>query len=218
MSDAAVDRIERELSALGRRADRIEMRAPGDTEPPLDRAAYRLLGYLVEYGPSRLTAMGSVFMLDLSTISRQAAALDAAGLIERVADPTDRRAALIQITRAGRERFERTRAGRAAGLAAAIESWSEQDRETLADLLHRLNVSLGARDPRRPVPPSPPSAAGSSAAGAAPAPGAPPAPGVPPAPPAASPAGADAAQPPPASPPGPTAGGAGPTAAQVAPQ
>jgi DNA-binding MarR family transcriptional regulator len=149
VSDPAIEKIERELALLGRRAERFRMLSEDGTGTVLDRSAYRLLGHLHDSGPVRLTALGAVFALDLSTVSRQVAALDTARLVERTMDPTDRRAVLIRLTAHGRERYERAQASRVNDIAELTAAWSPEDRERLGSLLARFNAAIAERERRR---------------------------------------------------------------------
>jgi DNA-binding MarR family transcriptional regulator len=81
-------------------------------------------------------------MLDVSTVSRQVAALQAAGLICRAPDPSDGRAALLTVTPTGRDVLERTRAQRRQILHDVLAGWPAQDVELFAGLLAKFNADL----------------------------------------------------------------------------
>src|SRR5689334_11499326 len=57
---------------------------------------------LVEHGPLRQGALAERLFLDKSTTSRVVSALLKKGYVEQLDDPTDKRAVLLQATRAGR--------------------------------------------------------------------------------------------------------------------
>ena len=107
-----------------------------------------VLGRLHDHGPSRPTDLATAFALDLSTVSRQLATLERAGLAYRYRDPADQRAYLLAITAAGREAFEHTRSVRRQALRDILESWPASDVDTFAGLLERFNAELRARSPR----------------------------------------------------------------------
>jgi DNA-binding MarR family transcriptional regulator len=73
------------------------------------------------------------------TTSRQIAGLERLGLVRRRPDPVDGRAALLEMTDEGRERFDRTRAARLDRLRRMLGSWPTDELTMLARLLHRLN-------------------------------------------------------------------------------
>src|SRR5690349_18065901 len=81
-----------------------------------------LLAQLAADEPRRLSAVAEHAGLDLSTVSRQVAALEAAGLVSRTPDPTDRRATHVEVSPAGHEVLGRNR-----------ERWQAVLRELLAD-------------------------------------------------------------------------------------
>lgn len=105
----------------------------------LERAAYVLLGRIVTDGPARLSVLADDVCLDLSTISRQVAALEAAGLVTRTTDSSDRRASVITATEAGYQVFSRNRKIWLAALADLLDGWSTAERTEFARLLTRLN-------------------------------------------------------------------------------
>jgi len=114
-------------------------------DPPLDRAAYTLLARIVGDGPARLTALADDLVLDLSTVSRQVAALEAAGLATRTPDSADRRASVIVPTDLGRRTFGRNRAVWVAALRDLLTDWTPQERRDFARLFARLNENITAR-------------------------------------------------------------------------
>jgi len=90
--------IGRELGMFLRRVNRLhDKRSDSPVEGP-DRAAYALLGRVAADGPLRPSALAGDMCVDLSVVSRQVAALEAAGLVARSSDPADRRASLIAVT------------------------------------------------------------------------------------------------------------------------
>lgn len=80
---ASVESIEQELTLLVRRAQKVHLRG-GPTEQVVERAAYGILAWLHDTGPLRSSELAAHFHLDASTISRQVAALEQAGLDEHL--------------------------------------------------------------------------------------------------------------------------------------
>ena len=133
--------IEQQLTILLRRTQRIHLAtAQGDVE--IDRSAYGIMARLVDEGPQRLGALAQSFGLDPSTITRQVQALEQSGWVARHTDPSDRRAALLDLTPEGREAFLGTRERRRAWLRTALEDWSEQDIADFGRLLEQFNGSV----------------------------------------------------------------------------
>jgi DNA-binding MarR family transcriptional regulator len=133
--------IEQQLTILLRRVQRIHF-TTSSGEVELDRSAYGILCRLVDEGPQRLGLLAQAFGLDPSTITRQVQALEHAGLVERHADPTDRRASLLDLTDQGREMLVTTRERRRQWLRAALGDWDDQDHEEFGRLLEKFNLSI----------------------------------------------------------------------------
>jgi len=82
--------------------------------------------------------------LDASTASRHVRTLEDSGLLARVGDPDDRRAARLSLTQAGEDALDAALRVRAGLVSRAIEHWSATDRHRLTDLLGRLSGDLVA--------------------------------------------------------------------------
>jgi DNA-binding MarR family transcriptional regulator len=152
-SGATIDVIQRELSMLIRRALRgIALQSEGQ-EHKLDLAAYSLLIRLADEGPQRSGDLARAFGVDKSTMSRQVAALEKAGLVGRVEDPVDGRAYQVSISPRGRRSLESTRAERRQLYRELLAHWPEEDRREFARLLARYNEDMAPMvTGRKPVP------------------------------------------------------------------
>jgi DNA-binding MarR family transcriptional regulator len=142
MSDDYMEEVEREISAFFLAAERSQARRVLPEVGRLEKTAFHLLGQLVREGPLRPSAVAHLVRLDLSTVSRHVAALEAAGLVARDPDPVDRRASLLRATDHGEEILGRLRAARRERLQEALADWSSEDRRELVRLLGRLNAAL----------------------------------------------------------------------------
>jgi DNA-binding MarR family transcriptional regulator len=137
----SVESIEQELTLLVRRAQKVHLRG-GPTEHVVERAAYAILARLHDTGPLRPGALAAHFHLDASTISRQVASLEQAGLITREPDAEDRRACRLRLTGHGRTVLTTTRAERRGVVRELLQSWSPEDLATFASLLAAFNAGL----------------------------------------------------------------------------
>jgi DNA-binding MarR family transcriptional regulator len=148
INDDAYAEIGRQFGVFLRRADRFyaDLRL-GPDGLDLDRSAYLLLGRIVAAGPTRLSALADGLGLDLSTISRQVHALEAAGLAGRTTEATDRRASLIAATDRGREIYNRNHAVQQAALRDLLSDWTDAERDEFARLLTRFNDKIVSRHP-----------------------------------------------------------------------
>jgi DNA-binding MarR family transcriptional regulator len=141
--ELAYEQIGHELQTLGRRVRSKPPLVTGD-HPYLDSAIDALCSLLAEHGPMRLTDVAAALWLDKSTVTRQVATLNAAGLAGRVADPTDGRAALVELTDEGRSLLERVHHGRREGLGEVFSAWTAEDVASFASLLARFNRNVEA--------------------------------------------------------------------------
>jgi DNA-binding MarR family transcriptional regulator len=101
-----------------------------------------VLAAVADHGPLRPSALAEHLRIDGSVVSRQLHCLDADGLVERIADPADGRAQLVRVTTPGRDYLDGLRRRASSALAARLDGWSDDDVDTLAELLLRLEHSL----------------------------------------------------------------------------
>jgi len=83
-------------------------------------------------------------------LSRVVSDLAGAGLVERVSDAADRRAAWVSITSKGKRLAERMRAERTEALNTAMSGLSGEDRRRIEGALPALEVLAEELRPERP--------------------------------------------------------------------
>lgn len=132
--DLHIRLIEREVAILVRRGSFSR-----HTGRVLDRAAYLFLYQLNEHGPSGVKSLAEEFHLDVSTVSRQAATLEAKKYIERIQDPNDLRSSTFRLTDLGIQKLEEEQAIRVALYTKLLNDWTPDETQKLGELLHRLN-------------------------------------------------------------------------------
>lgn len=115
--------------------------APTDA-PALERPAFIALWYISEAGQMRSSVLADSLCVDLSTASRQVAALEQAGWIARERDPDDRRAHLIQLTAEGERVLRSNQLARRLALTNVLADWPESERKQFADFLGRFNEAI----------------------------------------------------------------------------
>jgi DNA-binding MarR family transcriptional regulator len=110
----------------------------------VDRAAIIILSSLKENNAVRLSDLASELMLDISTVSRQAKALEDRGLVTRTEDLDDRRAVRLEVAPAGLAVLDQAWTRRNRWLADSLHEWSAKDRDALVAMLTRFADSLSA--------------------------------------------------------------------------
>ncbi|MEE1754400.1 MarR family winged helix-turn-helix transcriptional regulator [Streptomyces sp. SP18CS02] len=136
----SVDTIQRELTAFARRARATAARL----HPDLSLVSYTLLVHIHELHGCRATDLAAHYMLDKSTVSRQIAALEKLGLVERRPDFSDHRVQVLHPTEAGARVLSSTHASRRAAYRARLADWSTEDLDRFAGYLLRYNATPDA--------------------------------------------------------------------------
>ncbi|MEV4615091.1 MarR family transcriptional regulator [Kitasatospora sp. NPDC049258] len=131
--DAALETIQRELTAFARRA----RHKAAQLHPDLSLVTYSMLDLVNERGTCRGADLASHFMLDKSTVSRQVGALERLGLLAREADPEDQRGQLLRLTDAGTQLLAEAYQQRRRSFTKRFETWSDEDMATFAGYLVR---------------------------------------------------------------------------------
>jgi DNA-binding MarR family transcriptional regulator len=134
--ETAEDALMSLMMALGRR---MRQRQPGDE---IDYSAFPLLKLLSHQGPMRLSTLAAVLGLDASTVSRHARQLEDRGLLERTLDPDDRRASRVAVSEQGNACLAKGFDTRKQLMTHALDGWTDEERDTLRELLHRLVQTL----------------------------------------------------------------------------
>lgn len=134
MNEHFLEEIELELAILIRR---ITSKKTGN----LDRSAYLLLHQIHSHGAAGVKALAAQFDLDISTVSRQAAALEQKGYVTRVPDPVDGRAYSLEITEIGLKALLEEKQNRKARVAEVVKDWNEEEKQIFGELLKKFNIA-----------------------------------------------------------------------------
>lgn len=109
-----------------------------------------LVGLLRQIDGCQARELAERSRLDPSTVSRAVATLVADGLVERTADPDDRRASRLTLTDAGRTALTDTQDWYGRVLAGALTDWTPDEVAALSAALGRftrdLEVALAHHD------------------------------------------------------------------------
>jgi DNA-binding MarR family transcriptional regulator len=147
------DRLTTGLSRLLRTGRHLGVHAAEALYGDLPSYGWALLAPLERETDQRCSALAAAAGIDVSVASRQVAALERAGYLERRPDPRDGRASLLRLTDAGIGALATTRALRNDWAASALAGWDEGDALRLSELVERLldDLEAAARDSGRLV-------------------------------------------------------------------
>lgn len=136
---AAVRGLEDEFSSLIAIFRKAIMENAERVSPGMLPGAYKVFTTVARHDGITLSALADTLMADKGQMSRTVRELEDLGLVERTADPTDKRSSLLSATATGRERLAAARAPREHALASALEDWKISDIQNLSRLLHALS-------------------------------------------------------------------------------
>ncbi|MGA9225124.1 MAG: MarR family winged helix-turn-helix transcriptional regulator [Mesobacillus sp.] len=142
MKKEALETIELELAILIRRLTSV---STDKRKTSLDRSGYLLLRRLSALGPAGVKVLAAEFDLDISTVSRQARALEDKAYVKKVPDSQDGRSYFYEITEAGLAELTANQLSRLDSITNLLSDWTDGDRENLGHLLKKFNHSLKNR-------------------------------------------------------------------------
>ena len=138
--ESSLDIVQRELTAFARRARATAARM----HPQLSLVSYTILSHLEERRGCRATDLATHYMLDKSTVSRQVAALEKMGFIERRVDDNDHRVQVLCLAPGGEEVLASARSSRQESIRARLADWAPEDLARFASYLVRYNADAAA--------------------------------------------------------------------------
>jgi DNA-binding MarR family transcriptional regulator len=139
-SDDTIGVIELELLKLVRHLETFGRRS--SLYLHIDRAGYLALRTIEDLGPLSTKALATALNLDASTVTRQIAALETGGYVDRRPDPNDRRSSTILLTAEGRRMMDGVEQERRQGIEALVDAWDDREKAALGRVLNKLNGSL----------------------------------------------------------------------------
>ena len=144
-----VELVTRLRAVIGKLARQLNETSTGEGLTPTQ---YSVLGLVRGRGPLGLAELASLEGLNPTMLSRVVRALDENGLIRRRPDPSDLRAARVEITAAGVDVHERIRDHRTQVLSACLEQLPP---ETAQALLSSVPAMEALAEAAKSLPPSP---------------------------------------------------------------
>src|ERR671914_763295 len=110
---------------------------------------YNVLRMIDTNGPQSQAEVARYLVVTAPVVTRLAAALAEAGLVERQADPKDRRAVILALTATGRRRVRAMRRDLLAAARELLEPLPADRRAAIATALEELQVLLPGHSARR---------------------------------------------------------------------
>ena len=144
-----IDTASRLRVAIGRLSRRLRTTAAGSAAG-LTPTRISVLLTVVRDGPIRLSVLAEAESLNPTMLSRVIADLGDAGLVARVSDDGDRRAAWAEATDKGRKLAERMRRERTDAVNEAMKQMAPADRDLLEQALPALEQLAEHLKDRRP--------------------------------------------------------------------
>ncbi|MET1005864.1 MAG: MarR family transcriptional regulator [Propionibacteriaceae bacterium] len=133
-----LDELAQRLVVTSARFTRAAARLSPNESPT---AAWRTLAILDEHGALRVSDLATLDRCSQPTATGMIQRLEADGLVTRIADAEDRRATLISLSPAGRERLANLRAGVAEALTPRLQRLDTAqiaELESALDTIHHL--------------------------------------------------------------------------------
>jgi DNA-binding MarR family transcriptional regulator len=135
-------RIEAEVGTLIRRVKRVIGERAREVHPDLHPMTFFILTHLAKEGPMRGADLSDAFGMDKGGVSRQVQSLVDLGLVERMPDPEDRRAILLDASDLGRSRLDAMSRRRSDRFDERLAAWSDQDLAAFSAQLTAYNTAL----------------------------------------------------------------------------
>ncbi len=145
---APIDHATQLRVAIGRLSRRLRPTAAG-AEAGLTPTRVSVLLHAVREGQARLSEVALAEGINPTMLSRVVGELVDSGLLERVSDERDRRAAWVKATPAGRRLAQRMRRERTEAVDRALEALTESERELIERALPALESLAQALGERR---------------------------------------------------------------------
>jgi len=123
---------------IARLARQLRQNSPGG----LTLSQWSALVTIEEHQPLRIGDLADREGFSAPTATRLVAGLEAAGLVARTGDPSDRRTSYVELTDAGREKLFAARRTRTATLASRLSTLGPDDIERLIEALPLLEALM----------------------------------------------------------------------------
>ena len=134
--------VEAEVVAMLRRARRATTDRARLIDPALATVGYQVLVALRENPGLPQSALVEKLDMDKGAVSRQVHLLADLGLVDKHADPEDRRACLVSLSEEGERRMGDLERERRSAYVARFDDWTADELTVLAEQLAKYNRTL----------------------------------------------------------------------------
>ena len=134
--------VEAEVVAMLRRARRATTDRARLIDPALATVGYQVLVALRENPGLPQSALVEKLDMDKGAVSRQVHLLSDLGLVDKHADPEDRRACLVSLSEEGERRMGDLERERRSAYVARFDDWTPDELTVLAEQLAKYNRTL----------------------------------------------------------------------------
>jgi len=142
LANTDIERLERALALLGRRAGPLHAILAERADVSLDRVACLVLKAVAASGSVRITDLARELSVEVPTMSRHVANLTQAGYLEKTPDPADGRVWWVKLTSKAEDTIGRLEIERRQVLSNVFSGWTRSDRDAFVDLLDRFSSDL----------------------------------------------------------------------------
>lgn len=122
---------------------RVSRRLRREAEPGITESQLSALGAIKRHGPLTLGELAAHEQVQPPTMTKIVAYLEDGGLVDRLADPEDRRVVRVRATAAGRRVLQRTRARKDAYLEQRLAGLDADELDVLGRAVRVLEGMLG---------------------------------------------------------------------------
>jgi DNA-binding MarR family transcriptional regulator len=141
--DGDSERVVGELLTASRLLVAIAARSLAAVEESLTLPQYRMLVVLDGQGPSSLARMAELLDVNPSTALRMVERLSAAGMVEKIPNPKNRREVLLRLTPSGWQVVRQVTENRRVQIAGIVQALDPQSREDLITALRKFTEAGG---------------------------------------------------------------------------
>lgn len=138
----AIADVEKQFGAMVVKTRNSIRKRAAAIHPELQPMGFKVLTILARSGPAQQVALAQEMAADKAVMSRTIKQLEELGLVSRIADPSDGRAMLVDMTADTQRKYDASLSHARRLLHERLATWDAGEVRRFADLLGRLNDSM----------------------------------------------------------------------------